>query len=104
MSFSSSLPVILRNSLTCMTSRLRRVCHRDRGSRVRVIRSPPSCEGVEYTSGGSSTVSTFKASRAVDEGAYKLMIRAINCMIAYLRLLLYPEWRAKQRPRDSPRQ
>lgn len=49
----------------CITSRLRRVCQRERGSRVNVINSPSSCGGVEKTSGGvSCTVTASSASKA----------------------------------------
>lgn len=49
----------------CITSRLRRVCHLDRGSSVSVMSSPSSCGGVEKTSGGvSCTVRDDRASKA----------------------------------------
>jgi len=42
--------------LTCMTSRFKSVCHRERGRRVSVTSSPSSCGGVEKTSTGTSWV------------------------------------------------
>lgn len=68
---------------------------------MRVTRSPPNCEGVEYTSGCSSTVSTFSASRAIGKRACELIVRATDCIIAYLHLPLYPGWRVGQHPRGS---
>ena len=52
-------------SHACMTSRLRRVCHRERGRSVRVINSPSSWGGVENTSiGASDTVNAESAPRS----------------------------------------
>lgn len=52
-------------SHACITSRLRRVCHRERGRRVRVINSPSNWGGVEKTSiGASDAVNAESASKS----------------------------------------
>ena len=49
----------------CITSRLRRVCHCERGRSVRVINSPSNWGGVENASiGASDTVNAESASRS----------------------------------------
>jgi hypothetical protein len=49
-----------------MTSRLSKVCQRERGSKVSVTSSPSSCGGVEKTSDGvSRTTSAAKPSKAI---------------------------------------
>lgn len=57
--------IILSNEIhTWMTSKLRRVCQRERGRSVKVMSSPSSWGGVENTSTGASfTVSAVRASR-----------------------------------------
>jgi len=55
-------------SHACITSRLRRVCHRERGRSVRVINSPSNWGGVENTSiGASETVNAESPARSKEK-------------------------------------
>lgn len=49
---------------TVIVSKFNNVCHRERGSRVRVTSSSPSCSGVVYTSWSSARVRAVRPSRA----------------------------------------
>lgn len=90
-----------RYGLTWMTSRLSSVCQRERGSRVRVTRSPSSCGGVTKTSfGWSCTANVDKASSA-DDASSAENSRQKNSAI-YLRPQHYLASRAEQRPQRHP--